>query len=334
VLFVLTFAFVHTIPDSWTEFPESPFQRSEVTATAVGNKIYVFGGFDTDFDGALTKVEIFDVISNTWSNTTDLPVGLHHTSATTYNGYIYLVGGYIAGWEASGRVFRFEPVSEQYTELTPLNTSRGALTTNWANGMLYAIGGAAGGFSLDTNEAFNPNTNQWTTKAPMEVTGVQYTRDHLTSGVFSGNIYVIGGRSPANLNLNLMYNPIANNWTMKAPMPSNRSGIVGAVYDERIFVFGGEGAEVFNNTEEYIPSEDAWKCRSPMPTGRHGLGAAVIGNYIFTLEGGAEVGLYISGTNEAYTPPTRDTPGECPDANSSIYYAANILLSFLLVICL
>lgn len=39
-------------PDSWTEFPSSPFERTEVTAASVGNKIYVIGGLDDVSSGS------------------------------------------------------------------------------------------------------------------------------------------------------------------------------------------------------------------------------------------------------------------------------------------
>lgn len=102
-----------------------------------------------------------------------------------------------------------------------------ALTTSWANGLLYAIGGSSGNTPLATNEVYDPNLNQWTTRAPLTINNVPYPRDHLSnsllicivtfsaSGVVNGKLYAIGGRKPFNLNLNLMYNPFDDTWEIK-----------------------------------------------------------------------------------------------------------------------
>ena len=46
--------------------------------------------------------------------------------------------------------------------------ARAALTAQFLNGILYAVGGTNNeAKSLTTNEAYNPATDTWTEKAPM-----------------------------------------------------------------------------------------------------------------------------------------------------------------------
>ena len=96
-----------------------------------------------------------------------------------------------------------------WTEGANLPTARGALTANFINGTLYAIGGIDSLGASNSNQAYDPKTNRWTEKAPMPT-----AREHLTSAVVDGKLYAIGGRqtdddSPkVNLNNNEMYNPL------------------------------------------------------------------------------------------------------------------------------
>ena len=95
------------------------------------------------------------------------------------------------------------------------------------NGILYAVGGANSEFKkLSTNEAYDPSTNTWSTKAPMPT-----ARNHLSSAVVDGKLYAIGGRTSGpsgNLNANEAYDPSTNTWSTKAPMPTARGGLASA----------------------------------------------------------------------------------------------------------
>ncbi len=77
------------------------------------------------------------------------------------------------------------------------------------------------GAYLTTNEAYDPATNTWTTKAPMPT-----ARDGLAAAVVNNKVYVIRGiKWVHNLSINEEYDPATNTWTTKAPMPTARDGI-------------------------------------------------------------------------------------------------------------
>ena len=102
-------------------------------------------------------------------------------------------------------------------------TARAALTANFIDGLLYAVGGTDSD-PLKVNQAYDPRTDTWTEKAPMPT-----AREHLTSAVVEGKLYVIGGRTTgksSNLDANEAYDPRADTWAQKAPMPSKRGGLV------------------------------------------------------------------------------------------------------------
>jgi N-acetylneuraminic acid mutarotase len=145
----------------WTKAADMPTSRTEVSTTSLGDVIYVIGGFDA-YGHPTDIVEIYSVMNNTWKRTaaTPLPNPLHHTAATSFNGKVYVVGGFLdSQWTPSNRLFIYDPLKNQWHEGKPMPTPRGALTANFIDGTLYAVGGQSFSSSssssgiLATNEA-------------------------------------------------------------------------------------------------------------------------------------------------------------------------------------
>jgi N-acetylneuraminic acid mutarotase len=183
---------------------------------------------------------------------------------------------------------------------------KGALTANFVDGILYAVGGVDESGVSDSNLAYNPNTDEWTEK-----TSLPTAREHLASAVVNGKLYIIGGRAGgigSNFDANEMYDPVKNTWTTLESMPSKRGGLTAASVYGNIYVFGGEEpGGTFNNNEKYDPNINKWTEGIPMPTGRHGLIAAAINDKIYVVGGGPEPGLTVSGANEIFQGLANDT---------------------------
>ena len=211
-------------------------------------------------------------------------------------------------WEPVVTVYRYDPSTGRWEELTPMPTARGGLGVAVLNGRLYAIGGYNGKENPSAVEVFDPGTNSWTTRAPLPT-----PRDHLAVATARSRIYVIGGREKGNFHKNLAvveeYDPATNQWRSRADLPTARSGITAGVLDSRIYVLGGEsGSGTFSNNETYIPGKDQWQTMAPMPTARHGLGSAAVGGRLFVISGGPTPGGSFSDKNEIFSPPTGIIP--------------------------
>jgi N-acetylneuraminic acid mutarotase len=182
-----------------------------------------------------------------------------------------------------------------------LPTARGALTANFINGILYAVGGVDISGTSNTNLAYDPEANTWIEKASM-----QNAREHLTSAVVGGKLHVIGGRTAgmvANVDTNEVYDPIKDMWTELSPMPSKRGGLASAAINETIYVFGGEEPNgTFNNNEKYDPVTDTWISAQPMPTARHGLTAVSVDDKIYIIGGGPQPGGSQTNSNGIFHP--------------------------------
>jgi N-acetylneuraminic acid mutarotase len=277
-----------------------PTPRSEAAIANIGTNIYVLGGSP----GTKDTVEVYDSLKDSWISSTDgkdngdstgsvivppLPVAVNHAAAASYNGKIYLVGGFMEDRIPSNKLFIYDPTTNKWQPGADMPTARAALTVNFVNGTLYAIGGTnLESKSLSTNEAYDPTENVWKEMAPMPT-----PRQHLASAVLDGILYAFGGRDSGpstNVDATEAYDPVSDKWSVLESMPSKRGGISAvAVDDYGIFVFGGESSsQVFENNERYDPSTNSWQTVLPLPTPRHGLAATNVDGKIYIIGGGLE----------------------------------------------
>jgi hypothetical protein len=69
--------------------------RFRHSMSAIGNKLYVIGGYNQDGEG-VSDVECYDVTTNTWSNVGSLNTPRWFHTSVNYNNKIYVLGGKIA----------------------------------------------------------------------------------------------------------------------------------------------------------------------------------------------------------------------------------------------
>ncbi|MCP9454968.1 MAG: hypothetical protein NNA18_02515 [Nitrospira sp.] len=299
----------------WRLAAPMPAKRTEVAAVVLDRKIYVVGGFEKPSLGnmmnlAITSaVNVYDPVTDKWTAAAPLPVGLHHVGIGVVQKRLYVIGGYTrAGvniWNPVATVYAYDPTTDQWTELAPMPTARGALAVAEVGGHLYAIGGFDRRANVAAVEVYDPVHNRWETRAPLPT-----PRDHLAVAVVDGAIYAIGGRVNGDYGRNLAvverYDPLINRWSRVSDLPTARSGITASVCEGMIYVFGGEGlGGTFRDNEAYDPQRDQWRPMAPMPTARHGLGSATVGGYIYVIGGGPTPGGSFSDVNEVFVPPSR-----------------------------
>ena len=294
-------AFPETAKSIWSIGKSMPTPRTEVTATLVGDNIYVIGGFDKS-GKVLDTAEVYNIKNNSWNTVTSLPQPLHHTAATTFNGSIYVIGGYTNNnWLPSAKLFIYDTKHDTWIEGSSMPTARGALTAVFIDGILYAIGGEGENGIMDINEAYNSKAKTWLSKSPMPT-----ARHHAASAVVDGNVYVIGGRIEGtfpitNVNVTEMYDPKTDIWMTLDPMLSARSGISAASINNTIYVFGGEDVtKTYNNNEKYDVKDKKWESKEPLPTARHGLSAVSGNDKIYIIGGGPQPGLSVTNVNEIF----------------------------------
>jgi N-acetylneuraminic acid mutarotase len=134
-------------------------------------------------------------------------------------------------------------------------------------------------------------------------------RSNMTVGEINGVIYAVGGFENRSRfqSVNEAYDPAADAWTTKAPMPSKREtrGTNNAVVDGKLFVIGGNAeGRCSNLNEAYDPVTDSWMRRAPMPTPRCHLAVVALSGLIYAVGGTNTNGSIEYDTVEVYYPAT------------------------------
>ncbi len=128
-------------------------------------------------------------------------------------------------------------------------------------------------------------------------------------GVLNDKIYVVGGTSGStNLRELEVYDPIANTWTVLAPMAVARNHTGGAFINGKFYVVGGRPGGS-NLLEVYDPQTNGWATLASMPTGRSGIAVAAVNGELFVF--GGEI-PQLHEEVEAYNP-TTNTWRSLPD---------------------
>jgi hypothetical protein len=265
--------------------------NSEMAIAEWGGKIYLMGGYPASRVTVAT-VQVYDVASNTWALVKPLPTPLNHQMPAVVNGKVYCIGGQTDSGSTSfvNTVYEYDPTSNNWATRAPMPTARSAGAAAVIGNLIYVAGGRpprGQDFAV-----YDTSSNQWTT-LPNLPTG----RNHLAAAAIGGKIHVAGGRLGAGFtspmtNVLEVYDPVANGWSTRAPMPTVRGGINGIAVSDRFFVWGGEGPDgMFEQHEMFVAGENRWYRLESMPVPVHGVtGAAFVNGWIHMPGGGTSTG--------------------------------------------
>ncbi len=116
------------VADKWTPKADMPTPRSTFIASVAGGQIYVIGGFDGNVANpmSLAVVEAYDPVANTWARKSAMPTPRDNAMASTVDGKVYVIGGFL------GNALVLSTVEEYTPEGWPFAVSpRGKLATTW-----------------------------------------------------------------------------------------------------------------------------------------------------------------------------------------------------------
>lgn len=228
--------------------------------------------------------------------------------ATAWDGRMHVVGGY--GEQRVDRPYHHVYIAseDRWREMAPLPRGGNHVGVVATSGRLYAIGGHE-----DQNRKPYPDcfvydiaADRWTRIAPLP-----RARGAAAIVAIGGRIHSIGGAigdtTDAKLSIDWhdVYDPTADRWTARSPLPLARDHTGTVVFGDNIHVIGGRINSFAKNVGDhnvYNPATDTWTLKAPLPTPRSGHGAVLYRSKIFTM-GGEETGKVFA-QNEAYDPAT------------------------------
>jgi N-acetylneuraminic acid mutarotase len=245
----------------WIKLAPFPEPAEELLGVAANGKLYVFCGLAPAWK-PIGMVYEYDPASDKWTKKQPMPLASHHVSFSEYRGKIYAFGGFVPpesgppAWVPIDNAWEYDPAADNWKALAPMPTKRGSPVAVTVGDKMYVIGGAT----------VPPNSRE---------TAVHPQRPHVTVGTVEE------------------YDPAANRWRSRTPMPTPRNHATAGAVNGKVYVIGGRVAAGFISVgsnidvvEEYDPATDSWGAvRARMPSARSAMASGVHGNRIYVSGG-------------------------------------------------
>lgn len=188
------------------------------------------------------------------------------------DGKIYVIGGFFdtvgdtSGMTAMAEVHRYDPASEQWKSLAPMNQRRTLFTAvKLSDGRIWVGGGLDWNVGvnsyLKSTEIYDPATDTWTKRADLPFDRYRFAAVHFTASDGLDRVAVIGGKQDTATTVDTIYvyDPARDVWSSGPTMTTPRSDASTVVLpDGRVFV--GSGLNGTNNLTYgfYDPVAETW----------------------------------------------------------------------------
>jgi N-acetylneuraminic acid mutarotase len=238
------------IADTWTTKSPMPIGLYYLTAHAVGDRIYVIGGYDQH--GFNPAVLAYDPASDSWSSRSSRPAYSYVFMSTVAGGRIFVIGGqgtidngpWASGkpWVYENRVDIYDPVTDTWSAGSPAPVPLAEGVACAAGDRVYVFGKAVGSEPGSFAYAYDIVARDWSKVTPPGLP----RRGHACVEV-NGDFYLLGGNSDAvpadGLEKVEIYSPQADAWRKGDAMPSARYWIAASSVGRDLFAFGGVGTD-------------------------------------------------------------------------------------------
>jgi hypothetical protein len=268
------------VENTWVQKTPMPTARSHLGVAVVNGKIYAIGG-----DSPVN--EEYDPATNNWTTKAPMPTPLYNFAIAVYKDKIYCMG--------SGVNEVYNPQTDTWENKTAMPTERKGLQANVLIDKIYLVGGSVPSndypwyTETNINEVYDPQTDTWTTKAPL-----LNATDYYTSAVFNGKLYVFGGVAENQSrqlleHMTQIYDPQTNSWSYGAPSPIitgyAQAGVtMGVNAPPKIYIFDAGDLQL-PSAQSYDPVTNTWMTGIAEPTSRGALGLVVVDDLIYAIGG-------------------------------------------------
>lgn len=174
----------------WTELTPPPLKRGGISAAAIGDKLYVAGGFSPG-DGELTALEIYDFATGRWSRGADMAVPREQSLAAVSGSSFYVIGGRRDAYATLGDLSdteRYSPASDRWERVPSPRYARSAGCAETVGERIVVYGGMEFTRNIGQVEQFDPATGGWTRLPDMAT-----PRNHLACASYGRRVYAIEG---------------------------------------------------------------------------------------------------------------------------------------------
>jgi type 1 glutamine amidotransferase/N-acetylneuraminic acid mutarotase len=231
--------------DEWTSGAPMPLAVTHMGAAAVGDEIWIVGGFVGNHPGPATeRVQIYNTLTDTWREGPPLPQRRASGAAVYHDGKVHYFGGLLPDRRTDvgeHYVFHLNNPEAGWTEATPMPEPRNHLSGVVINGKIYAIGGQFGHDGQVRDQSFlhvyDPDTDAWERKADLPT-----PRSHFEPGTIMHNdkIIIVGGRNGGRFFETITeYDPEMDTWSELCELPERLLAPAAKVFGDRLIVANG-----------------------------------------------------------------------------------------------
>ncbi len=270
-----------TTTDTWIEKTPMPGPHwlDNFGIAVYGNKIYCIGG---------PANNVYDTATDTWEAKTPMPTSRHFLCANIIDGKIYLIGGLAlepTPWQnklVSDPKFKlityshsdknevYDPVTDSWTEKTPLPHAVAFYSSAVVNNKIYVISGSTRDGITGLVQVYDPQTDNWSLVTPIPNPVDSAAAGAIINAAMPSAIYVLGGYtqrvgSIRRTNLNQMYFPENNSWALSVPMPTNRTSFSVVTVNDTLYAIGGmsDNSDFYSST---VYQYSLTELTTPQPT--------------------------------------------------------------------
>ena len=205
------------------------------TASVVGQRLYVMGGFTAVSNMPTNEVQVYDLQSHEWSMAAPMPNPRGGHVAVVLDGRVHLFGGGNSVSTIDDHS-EYDPETDTWRDLSPLPRAEGSPAAVAVEGKIYVIGGRSGYSDFGDVYIYDSAKDIWTMGPSIEPRGTA------GAAVYCGGIYLFGGEAQAQMkNLDDVFrlDLKRNVWESVNPMPNARKFVRAVVFMNSIYIVGG-----------------------------------------------------------------------------------------------
>ncbi|QNF35583.1 T9SS type A sorting domain-containing protein [Adhaeribacter swui] len=298
----------------WTRQQKANHTRAEMVNVLYQDKMYSFGGIGT-WPIVEPIPEVYDPARNKWKSLASMPAGktVTHQGIVVVDNKIWHIGGRLDNTlgPLTSEVWIYDVNRNSWAKGPELKDPATGKPIPWGGGGAALIGRTihlVGGFIYTSCKSdqdqyhFTLNVDKWLanprqTTWENKLTPMPIKRNHFSTIVFNGKMYVLGGQfghdcgGGQDQKYSHVYNPLTDKWTRLTDLPMVRSHCEASTFvaDGKIYMVGGDGGP--NKVTRFNPETNSGRgswTELPaltLPRALTATSAKVIGNKLI-LAGG------------------------------------------------
>lgn len=146
--------------NTWSVRAPMPTPRSQLAVAEVSGVLYAVGGFPSGggtFNTALSVVEAYDPVTDTWTVRAPMPSPRASLVLTSANSLLVAIGGETGGSAVVGTVEAYQPATNSWSTRSSMSAgARGFAAGALLNGLIYVVGGNDGSGIVTRLESYVP----------------------------------------------------------------------------------------------------------------------------------------------------------------------------------